>query len=131
MILALLALILVLSASGWLMLTTTFFGVPWVEDLHALAANGLLIAIPLHLLGVIASSFMHREHLILAMITGNKLATAAEARAARNPDQAPQIRRGVALLLALALIGFGYGWITTGKRVSTSMPEPAAKIMHK
>ena len=72
MILVLLALISVLSATGWLMLTPKFFGVPWVEDLHQLASDTLLIAIALHLAGVVGSSIMHRENLVWAMITGNK-----------------------------------------------------------
>ena len=77
MILALLALIVVLSVTGWLMLTPQFFGVPWVEDLHALTADALLLAVALHIAGVIGASLMQRENLVLAMLTGLKPVTAA------------------------------------------------------
>ena len=72
MILALLTLLLITAGSGWLSETDRFFGIPWVDHLHHRAAHLLLILAALHVAGVAISSFLHRENLLLAMITGRK-----------------------------------------------------------
>jgi cytochrome b len=72
MILALFALVLVAGVSGWMSETDRFFGVTWVEDLHSGSANLLLFLIIGHVVGVIASSMLHGENLVRAMITGRK-----------------------------------------------------------
>jgi cytochrome b len=72
MILALLGLVLVASFSGWLSQTDRFFGVFWVEAIHAGSANLLIGLVVLHVLGVIISSLLHGENLIRAMFTGRK-----------------------------------------------------------
>ncbi len=72
MILALLVLLAVVSGSGWLSETDAFFGVPWVDHLHHVSAHLLLGLIGLHVAGVIVSSWLHQENLVLAMITGRK-----------------------------------------------------------
>ncbi len=72
MIVALLALLLVTIVSGWLSETDAFFGVSWVSHLHHRAAHLLLPLVGLHVLGVVISSRMHGDNLVLAMITGNK-----------------------------------------------------------
>ena len=43
-----------------------------VEDIHGYATNAMLIVIAIHLIGVFASSFLHKENLVRAMITGFK-----------------------------------------------------------
>ncbi len=43
-----------------------------VYGLHLWVANGLLVLIALHLIGVAASSLKHRENLVAAMIHGKK-----------------------------------------------------------
>jgi cytochrome b len=72
MILALLGLVLVASVSGWMTETDRFFGVYWVEAVHAGSANLLIGLVVLHLVGVVVSSLLHGENLIRAMITGRK-----------------------------------------------------------
>jgi cytochrome b len=72
MIVLLLALVLVTAFSGWLSETDRFFGVGWVEAIHAGGANLLIGLIVLHVGGVILSSLMHGENLIRAMFTGRK-----------------------------------------------------------
>jgi cytochrome b len=72
MILALLGLVLVAALSGWMSETDRFFGVFWVEALHAGSANLLIGLVVLHVIGVVMSSLLHGENLIRAMITGRK-----------------------------------------------------------
>lgn len=72
MILALLASLIGLSASGYAMTSNMFWGVEWVEQAHEIAANATLMLAALHVAGVIISSLAHRENLVKAMITGRK-----------------------------------------------------------
>ena len=72
MIVVLLVLLAVTGVSGWLSETDRFFGVDWVSHLHHRAAHLLLLCVAVHVLGVVVSSFLHRENLVLAMITGRK-----------------------------------------------------------
>ena len=132
MILALIVCLLVVCNTGWMMQTRRLFGVPWVEDLHHLAADAMLVLVPLHIAGVVISSWLHRENLVLAMITGSKPVQApAERRQAPDTLMRARFERharhGLAILLLLAVIGASYGWIVTGRRVSTSIPAPAAE----
>lgn len=72
MIVALLLLLVIVAGSGWLSETDAYFGVPWVDHLHHIAAHLLLVLVGLHVGGVIVSSWLHRENLVQAMITGRK-----------------------------------------------------------
>ena len=83
MILTLIGCLLIVCGTGWMMYTRTWFGVPWVEDLHHYSGNALLLLVPLHITGVVVSSLIHRENLVLAMITGAKLVHTAAEREAR------------------------------------------------
>jgi cytochrome b len=60
------------ALTGWLMTTDAYFGVPWVEAAHSLAAHSLLLLVLFHMGGVALASFRHRENLVRAMITGRK-----------------------------------------------------------
>lgn len=80
MVMALLLGLSAVTATGALLLTRHFFGVEWMEHLHEWLAYGVLLLVPLHILGVIISSRLHGENLIGAMLTGYKrTATAPEA----------------------------------------------------
>jgi cytochrome b len=72
MTIALLALIAISAASGWMQLTQQFFGVTWVEEVHSYSSNLVLILVVIHVLGVILMCVQHRENLVRAMITGKK-----------------------------------------------------------
>ena len=72
MILLLLAMLILTGGSGWLMTTDAFWGIEWLENLHAAAANLTVVLIFAHVAGVVFSSLAHRENLVLAMITGRK-----------------------------------------------------------
>jgi cytochrome b len=54
----------------------TLFGIKrdQLEGVHKLMANLFLIAVPIHIIGVIFESVRHRENLVMAMITGRKRA---------------------------------------------------------
>jgi cytochrome b len=72
MILALLAVAALAGSSGWLYTTDAYWGVEWVEDLHEALAIFLLVLVALHVAGVVAASWRHRENLVAAMIHGRK-----------------------------------------------------------
>lgn len=72
MMLALMALVLALGASGYLMTTDAFFGEEWLEELHEGLANGLIAAVVLHVAAALFESWKHRENLVASMVHGQK-----------------------------------------------------------
>lgn len=60
----------VASFSGWAVYEDV--GGHFVEELHEGASNGMLAIVVIHIAGVIVSSWLHRENLVLAMLTGWK-----------------------------------------------------------
>jgi cytochrome b len=72
MIVALLAAIVLIAATGYMMTTDTFWGVEWVEDLHESMVYVTLGLIALHVGGVVLASIEHRENLVRSMFTGLK-----------------------------------------------------------
>lgn len=74
MVVLLILLTAAVAFTGWLQTTDAYWGVEWVEETHEALANIFLVAVPLHVLGVIHASRRHRENLLAAMITGRKRA---------------------------------------------------------
>jgi cytochrome b len=74
MIIALLAMLIGISATGFMMTTDAFWGAQWVEDLHEWLVYVMLGLIALHVAGVVFTSIEHGENLVKAMITGRKRA---------------------------------------------------------
>lgn len=72
MIVALLATTALVGGSGWLYTTDRFWGVEWVENLHATLTYVLLALIAAHVAGVLYASWRHHENLIAGMIHGRK-----------------------------------------------------------
>lgn len=74
MIVTLMAVMALTAVTGWMETTNRWFGVDWVQELHSLAAHGLLLLVLVHLGGVALASLRHRENLVRAMIRGAKRA---------------------------------------------------------
>lgn len=74
------------------------------EELHEAVANGLLILVGVHVLAVVVMSFVNRENLVRAMLTGDK--SAARHPAATDARQAPWFALPLA---ALAVAAAAYG----------------------
>lgn len=72
MILALLTVAGFSGLSGWLYITDEYWGAEWLENLHEGLAIFLLVLVALHVCGVVAASWRHRENLVAAMIHGKK-----------------------------------------------------------
>ena len=72
-----------------------------LEDVHEVLANAALALVILHIAAAIASSFLHRENLVRAMLTGYKQANAGEAAAGLRPL--------VALVLIVVVAAFWGG----------------------
>ena len=69
-IFALLGLGFAAAASGWAVYED--MGGHFMEELHEVAANGMMAVVVIHIAGVIVSSWLHKENLVRAMITGWK-----------------------------------------------------------
>jgi cytochrome b len=72
MVVALLACTVGAGFSGWLYTTDRFWGVEWVETLHAVLGKAFVPLVVLHWLGVAHASWRHRENLVAAMLHGHK-----------------------------------------------------------
>lgn len=72
MILAMLAGIGGLGATGYLMTLTGNSEEGVLEEIHEVIANGMLVLIALHVAGVVIAGWRHGENLVAAMITGRK-----------------------------------------------------------
>lgn len=74
MVVALLGLVSGIAFTGWLQTTDAYWGIEWVEDLHAALVNIVIGCVVLHVGGVVMESRRQKENLAAAMITGNKRA---------------------------------------------------------
>lgn len=72
------------------------------EDLHEGAANFMLAVVLVHIAGVIASSWLHRENLVNSMVTGYKSGAAEQGIGRRH------ILLGTALLAAVLVFWVQY-----------------------
>lgn len=95
-IVALLLLTALVAASGWA--TYNEVGGRSMEDVHELLANLMLAVVGLHVAGVLVGSWLHRENLVGAMITGKKAGTPAEG--------AGKPWRSVAVVLLAGVLAF-------------------------
>lgn len=95
-IVALLALALGVTASGWA--TFNELAGHWLEEAHEAAASLMLAVVMVHVVAVGATSLLRRENLVRAMVTGRKAGSPAHG-----------IRRAwysLAALMLAAVLGF-------------------------
>jgi cytochrome b len=95
-IVALLLLAVAVTASGWASYNEV--AGHWLEELHEAAANVMLGIVGVHVAAVLLSSWMHRENLVGAMISGRKPAL--------PQDGVRRAWRSVAVLMLAAVLGF-------------------------
>jgi cytochrome b len=95
-IVALLVLAIAVAASGWG--TYNEVAGDWLEDLHEAAANVMLAIVGVHVAAVLLSSWLHRENLVGAMISGRKPGL--------PQDGVRRAWRSVAVLMLAAVLGF-------------------------
>ncbi len=113
-IVGLLVLIAVTAASGFARYNE--LGGEWLEELHEGAANGLMLLVIVHVIGVVIGSLVHQENLVRAMFTGRKPVPAAEG-----------IRRGWApLAVALLAAVLGFWWLQYESAPSAPLAQAAA-----
>jgi len=116
-IVALLAMTVAVSATGWA--TYNEIGGGWLEELHEVTANAMLAIVGVHLAGVLLGSWLHRENLIGAMVSGRKRA--------RPEDAVRSAWRSVAALMLAAVLAFwwlqwsGAGPIGPGNEAAASI----------
>lgn len=76
MVVALLATLAGVAATGWAMTTDRWFGSEVMEELHEALAWGLPWLVALHVGGVVWTGRQHAENLVRAMFSGRKRAAA-------------------------------------------------------
>lgn len=113
-IVGLLALAGLTAATGWAHYAD--LAGHWLEELHEGLATGMLALVAVHVLAVIASSFLHRENLVAAMIHGRKPAPAAQGIRRAWPSLG-------AALLAAVLAFWWFQWPAAGTQPGTTAAE--------
>lgn len=88
MIVALMALLAAICVTGWMQGLDAFWGVEWLQEVHSICASLIVILAGLHVAAALIESIVHRENLVLSMITGLKRAPSeAEVDHARPVDR--------------------------------------------
>tara|TARA_R110002049_G_scaffold279626_3_gene458632 strand:- start:642 stop:1151 length:510 start_codon:yes stop_codon:yes gene_type:complete len=72
MIFLLLLLLFTVCITGWMMSLDQFWGVEWVEDMHEITSNIVLVAAFIHVVAILVMSKLTKVNLIKTMITGER-----------------------------------------------------------
>ncbi len=83
------------GVSGWAVYEES--GGDWLEELHKFTSNAMLAVVFVHIAGVLVTSVLHKENLIIAMITGKKRGLANQAISSSYPL--------IAMFFLMVLIG--------------------------
>ncbi|MDD2878051.1 MAG: cytochrome b/b6 domain-containing protein [Acidiphilium sp.] len=89
MMLGLMGVLAITCLTGWMQGLDAFWGIAWVQRLHGFGADLIVAMAVLHVTAALAESVLHRENLVLAMITGRKRAATGT-----DIDHASAARRG-------------------------------------
>jgi cytochrome b len=120
-IVALLGLTGLTVALGWA--TYSELGGEWLEEGHELAGNLMLLLVGVHVAAVGVASWLHRENLVHAMLTGRKLGTPQEG--------IRRAWRGLAVLMLVAVLGFWWlQWQDPPQALAGDRPAATAKRGH-
>ena len=97
--------IVLLIVSGIAIVVTGYaafneIGGEWVAELHEVSSHIMLILVGVHIVGVIAASWLHKENLARAMVNGLKQGKVA--------DGISRVWGSVAALLLAAVLGYWY-----------------------
>jgi len=113
-----------ISVSGLALLTAG----EQFEDVHEVLANGALAVVVVHIVGVIAASFLHRENLPRAMVTGFKEGEENQAIRSSRPVSAIVL---LALVAAFSLV-YWKGWDAQTQSVTLPfLSQPLALGEHE
>lgn len=72
MILFLLLMLVVTAVSGWLQETDALWGEEWVQRLHELSADAVMVAVVVHVVAVLVMQRLTGRALVKAMVTGRQ-----------------------------------------------------------
>ncbi len=90
----------------------------WFHELHMTLANILMYLVIVHIAGVLIESFLHRENLIISMLTGNK----------NIPDNQPfspvNNRTKTAFLLLTLIVLFSIYWLKDSAWIKNESFKP-------
>jgi cytochrome b len=64
--------VIALGMTGYMMTTIRFFGLGWIEDMHELIFNWLVISVALHVAGVAFDTWRSGVNLVRAMVVARK-----------------------------------------------------------
>ena len=118
-IIALLGFTLLLVATGWAHYND--IGGNWTEELHEAAAEMMLALVGIHVAAVLASSWLHRENLVGAMLHGHKAGAPAEGIRKSG-------RTFAAVLLAAVLAFWWWQWQAAPSSQGSERP---ANVTHE